>query len=46
MAVGGLHQSGFDHGRWVTAMGTEMIKLAENVTIPRTDRKIEVLLIQ
>lgn len=42
MAVGGLHQTGFDHGRWVTAMGIEMINLAKNVNIPRTNKNIEV----
>ena len=42
MAVGGLHQTGVDHGRWVTAMGIEMIRLAKNVSIPRTNKNIEV----
>ena len=42
MAVGGLHHSAFDHGRRVTAMGVEMVRHAENVSIPRSKENLQV----
>lgn len=42
MAVGGLHQAESDHGRFVTAMGVEMVQKAKNVTIPRKEENIQV----
>ena len=42
MAVGGLHQSESEHGRYVTAMGVEMVQNAKKVTIPRKKENIQV----
>ena len=42
MAVGGLHQAESDHGRFVTAMGVEMVQNAKNVRIPRKEENIQV----
>eukprot|EP00111_Clytia_hemisphaerica_P006236 TCONS_00018061-protein len=42
MAVGGLHQSESEHGRYVTAMGVEMVQNAKKVKIPRKNENIQI----